>query len=614
MNYFKRILSFVKPYKKRFIYATMFNILYAIFNILAVMSFLPVLSILFNPDKKVEKPVYDGISSTFGYLKNSFYVEIANYINEEGAVNALLIICIIVLILFFFKNLFYFLGSYQMAYLSNGTVKDMRDNLYRKIISLPIGYFTEQRKGDLMSRMTSDIQIVEGSFISSFGGIVREPLTIIIVLLMMFAMSYKLTLFVFITLPLSGLIISWSTKKLKSKALQSQQESGTYLSLLEETIAGLKVVKGFTSENRFFRKFSNSTKRQENLNIQVTHRQKLASPLSEFLGVLTVLAILLYGGSLVLSNNTKTLSDFDPESFIMYIGLFYSILQPTKAIAGIFTNIRKGDASAKRLYDILDEANPILNIENPIDKESFTTGISFKNISFKYEDDYVLKDFSLEIPKGKMVALVGQSGSGKSTIANLLMRFYDVNQGEVLIDNDNIKNVSKESLRSLIGIVTQDALLFNDSIENNLKVGNPNATEEEIIAATKVANALEFIENSSKGFETNIADSASNFSGGQKQRLSIARAVLKNPPIMILDEATSALDTESEKIVQSALENMMQNRTSVVIAHRLSTIQKADLIVVMREGRIVEQGKHEDLLAAKGEYAKLVELQSFDRI
>lgn len=606
MNYFRRILSFVSPYKGNFIYATIFNILYAFFNILSVMSFLPVLSILFKEGQTVNKPVYTGLRSSFDYLKDSFYYEITQYSIEHGVMKTLTLICGIVLILFFFKNIFYFLGSYQMAFLSNGSIRDMRNYLYKKIIHLPVSYFTEQKKGDLISRMTSDVQVIENAFISSFGAIIREPLIIIITLIMMFAMSYKLTLFVFIMLPISGFIISFLSKKLKSKSLKSQQESGNYLSLLEETITGLKAVKGFTAENFFYNKFFSFTKKQTNLNIQVTHRVKLASPLSEFLGVLTVIGILLYGGNLVLSNN----SSLDGSTFFGYIALFYSILQPAKGISGIITNVHKGNASAKRIYEIIDEENPIIDKDNAIEKVSFDSSIKFNNISFKYNDKYILRDFTLEIPKGKMVALVGQSGSGKSTLANLLMRFNDVNKGEILVDNQNIKNITKNSLRSLIGIVTQDALLFNDSVINNLKIGNPNANQEDIIEATKIANALDFIENSSKGFNTNIADSANNFSGGQKQRLSIARAVLKNSPIMILDEATSALDTESEKIVQSALENMMKNRTSLVIAHRLSTIQNADIIVVMKEGKIIEQGKHKELIEKQGEYAKLVQLQT----
>ena len=608
MKYFKKILVFGKPYINRAWLTTLFNIFYAIFNILTVLSFIPVLSILFETDEKKEfvKPVYTGFSSSFDYLKDSFYYEINQYIAQGNKIEALAIICVICLVLFFLKNLFRFLASYQMAFLTNGIVRDIRDSIYKKIVELPISYFSEKRKGDLISRMTADVQAVETSFLSSLEAVVREPLSIVIILIMMFLMSPELTFFVFIMLPVSGLIISFIGNKLKAKSLKAQQESGRFLSFIEETLTGLRVIKGFNSEKIIQRKFNNSTNEFAKLITSVTHRQKLASPTSEFLGALTIIGILWFGGNLVLSKE----STLDGATFFGYIGLFYSVLQPAKAISTAVANIKKGDASAQRVLEILETENNIIDKPNAINKTNFEGEIEFKNISFKYKDDYVLKNFSLKVPKGETVALVGQSGSGKSTLANLVTRFYDVNEGEVLIDGKNIKDLTKYSLRELMGIVTQDSILFNDSVANNIKLGKEKATEKEVLAASKIANAHEFIKDLPEKYETNIGDSGNMLSGGQKQRLSIARAVLKNPPIMILDEATSALDTESEQLVQVALEKMMEHRTSLVIAHRLSTIQKADTIVVLKKGVIIEQGKHEELLAKKGEYYKLVTMQS----
>jgi subfamily B ATP-binding cassette protein MsbA len=608
MKYFKKILAFGKPYINRVWLTTIFNIFYAIFNILTVLSFIPVLGILFETNEKKEyvKPVYKGFTNSFDYLKDSFYYEINLYIEQGNKIDALAIICVICLVLFFLKNLFRFLASYQMAFLTNGIVRDVRDRIYKKIVELPISYFSEKRKGDLISRMTADVQAVETSFLSSLEAVVREPLTIIIILIMMFLMSPELTFFVFIMLPVSGLIISLIGNKLKAKSMKAQHESGQFLSFIEETLSGLRVIKGFNSEKILQRKFNESTNRFAKLITSVTQRQKLASPASEFLGALTIIGILWFGGNLVLSKE----SNLDGATFFGYIGLFYSVLQPAKAISTAVTNIKKGDASAQRVLEILETENDIIDKPDALNKKTFNSEIVFKNISFKYKDEYVLKDFSLTIPKGHTVALVGQSGSGKSTLANLITRFYDVNEGEILIDNTNIKDITKFSLRELMGIVTQDSILFNDTIGNNIKLGKEHATEEEVIAASKIANAHEFIKDMSATYDSNIGDSGNMLSGGQKQRLSIARAVLKNPPIMVLDEATSALDTESEQLVQSALEKMMQHRTSLVIAHRLSTIQKADSIVVLKKGIIIEQGKHDELLAKKGEYYKLVTMQS----
>ena len=461
------------------------------------------------------------------------------------------------------------------------------------------------RKGDVIARITSDVLEIQHSFLSVLELIVREPLTILFTMLIMFGISGKLTLFVFIFIPIAGSIISWIGKSLKKKSDNVQKEQGQFLSIVDETLGGLRVLKAFNAESKFYETFSSSTKRFFDFSNTLLNRQNLASPSGEFLGILVIGVLLWFGGKMVVVEET-----LDAASFIAYMALSYNILTPAKSMSKASFGVKKGNAAAERVLEILETKNPISEIENAINKTDFNSEIELKNISFKYEDDYVLKNFNLKVPKGHSVALVGQSGSGKSTIANLATRFYDVNDGEICVDNINIKDMTKKSLRDLIGLVTQDSILFNDTVKNNIGLGKENATEDEIVAAAKIANAHEFISELPDGYNTNIGDSGNKLSGGQKQRLSIARAVLKNPPIMILDEATSALDTESERLVQDALEKMMLNRTSIVIAHRLSTIQNANTIVVLQKGEIVEQGSHEELLEKNGTYKKLVTMQS----
>jgi len=494
---------------------------------------------------------------------------------------------------------------YSITFLRNGVLKDLRNALYNKTLTLPISYYSEKRKGDTIARITSDVLEIQHSFLSILELIVREPLTIIFTILAMLVISPKLTLFVFIFIPVSGILISLIGKSLKRKSDKVQKEQGLFLSTLEETLGGLKIIKGFTAEKIFNNKFKESTNRFYKFSNTLINRQNLASPTSEFLGIAVIGILLWYGGQMVLLDKS-----LNAGLFITYMGLAYQILTPAKAISQASYSVKKGNAAAERVLEILETESNIVDLPNAIKKTEFNTDINIKNISFKYQDDWVLNDFSLKVPKGHTVALVGQSGSGKSTIANLITRFYDVNKGSINIDSDNIKTITQNSLRKLLGLVTQDSILFNDTVKGNLLIGNKNASDEEIIDALKIANAWEFVELLPKGIESNIGDSGNKLSGGQKQRLSIARAVLKNPPIMILDEATSALDSESEQLVQNALENMMKNRTSIVIAHRLSTIQKANNIVVLSKGKIVEQGKHQELLEKKGVYFNLVKMQS----
>ncbi len=608
MNQFFNILKYAKPYKSYAIGHIISNILYALFGALSFIALIPMLDVLFKEDsvKIVKEPVYQGISHLNNYYKDFMAYQINLYAQDDKA-KALLFIISFIIILFLLKNLFSYLAYYFMVFLRNGVVRDLRNAVYKKTVDLPLSYFSEQKKGDIMSRVTNDVATLQYSMLPVLELIFREPLSIIFTVIMMLIISAKLTLFVFIFIPLSGVIISRIGKSLKRKSDRVQKEQGAILSILEETLTGLRIIKGFNAEEKFNNKFEESSTRFYNFSNKLLNRQNLASPTSEILGIIVISILLWYGGQLVLVEKS-----LDGASFMAYIGLAYNILVPAKAISRGLYNIKQGNAAAERIQEIIDTPNPLKDKENAIIKNGFESEIVFDNISFKYENEYVLKDFSLTIPKGKTVALVGQSGSGKSTIANLITRFYDVNKGSILIDGIDIRNLTTSSLRSQLGIVTQDAILFNDSIKNNLKIGKENATDEEVIESLKIANAWEFVKDLPNSIETNIGDSGNKLSGGQKQRLSIARAVLKSPPIMVLDEATSALDTESERLVQVALENMMKNRTSIVIAHRLSTIQNADEIVVLNKGEIVEKGKHTELIAKKGIYKKLVDMQSFE--
>ena len=608
MKYIKKIFPFVLPYKKYAFLNIFANIFYALFSTLSMVALIPMLKVMFGEGKPItETPKFEGLLHLGDFFNNYSNYYITTTSAEKGEVYTLTIIVILIISLFLLKNLFNYMGLFFIAYLRNGVLKDLRDKLYKKIVELPISFYSEKRKGDIIARMTSDVQEVQNSFLAVLELIVKEPLTIIFTIIMMVIISPKLTLFVFIFIPVSGYIISLIGKQLKKKSDRVQRENGHILSNLEETLTGLKIIKAFNAENRFTKFFQQSTQRHYKFSNDLMHRKNLASPVSEFLGIIVIAILLLYGGRMVILEGS-----LDGASFIAYMGLAYNILTPAKAISKASYEVKKGNAAAERVLSVLETKNPIRDKENAIVKDSFESGISINNISFKYDDYDVLKNFSIEVPKGKTIALVGQSGSGKSTIANLVTRFYDIERGEILIDGTNIKDISKESLRNLMGMVTQDAILFNETIKNNILIAKEDATDKEIIDALKIANAWEFVSELPKGIETNIGDSGNKLSGGQKQRLSIARAVLKNPPIMILDEATSALDTESEKLVQKALENMMKNRTSIVIAHRLSTIQNADNIIVMQRGEIVEQGKHNELLALNGTYKNLVEMQSFE--
>ncbi|MFY7669881.1 ABC transporter ATP-binding protein [Tenacibaculum sp. MEBiC06402] len=608
MEYFKKILKYANPYKRFAFLNIFFNIFYAFFSALSFIVLMPLINVLFRDDKseRITKPVYEGFSSLNSYVNQSleYYTD---QLVQENAYKALLLVIALIVITTILKNLFSYLAFYFITFLKNGVLKDLRNDLYNKTISLPISYYSEKRKGDTMARIGNDVIEVHYSFLSILELIFRDPLMIFISIGIMLLFSVKLTIFIFIFIPIAGFIINVIGKNIKKTSDKVQKEQGVFLSILDETLGGLKVIKAFNAEHIFNEKFQKSTSRFEKLMNKVMIKTQLANPVSEILGVTVFCILIWFGGQIVLID--KTIAG---GTLIGFLGLAYNIITPAKSISKASYTIKKGNAAAERILQILETDDELKDAPNAKSKLTFDHDIEFKNVWFKYQDDYVLEDFSLKIPKGKSVALVGQSGSGKSTLANLITRFYDVTKGEILIDGENIKNLTKKSLLNLMGIVTQDSILFNDSIKENIKIGDQNATDEEILKASEIANAYEFIKDQPEQFETNIGDSGNKLSGGQKQRLSIARAVLKNPPIMILDEATSALDTESEKLVQSALENMMQNRTSIVIAHRLSTIQNADNIVVLHKGKIVEQGKHDELLSKKGEYFKLVTMQNID--
>lgn len=599
-----RLLKYIKKYKGYVSLNILSNILMALFTAVSIPAVIPFLQILFDEAPKVyEKPTVGSIEELVEYCKYYF----TSSMETNGKETTLIYMCVIIIVLYFLINLFRYTSLFVMAPVRNGIVKDLRSQLFSKMLLMPMSYFSEERKGDLLSRITADVQEIESSILNVLQALFREPIIIVFCLGIMIYISPGLTLFVLGLIVFTAVFIGRIGKSLKKKSAKAQGKLGDLISIIEESLSGMRIIQGFTAESYQRGRFDQENNSYKKLLTKVIRRRDLSSPLSEFLGIMIVAVLLWYASRRVFQN------ELDPATLFGYLLAFFYILNPAKSFSKAFFNVQKGVAALERVEEVLDAEISIKEKKKPVSIQHFQSKIEYRQVSFKYDNDdqQVLKNINIEIPKGKVIALVGPSGAGKTTIADLLPRFYDVNEGGIFLDNVNIKDYRLKELRSLMGIVSQEAILFNDTIYNNIRFGIESATETDIINAAKVANAHEFIVKTEQGYQTNIGDRGSKLSGGQRQRLTIARAILKNPDILILDEATSALDSESEQLVQNALNKLMQNRTAIVIAHRLSTIQYADEIIVLENGEIIERGNHEELIAQKGAYEKLVAMQAF---
>ena len=605
------IRRFVPPYKRYVIWVFILNLLSTIFSLFSFATIIPILQILFGMQIKshlfMDWCQYTSMCEWVDSTTNNLFFYIEQMIVVSGAATTLLYLGLFLVIMTVLKTGTTYLASSSLVPVRTGVLRDLRNQIYAKIIDLPIGYFSEERKGDIMSRMTSDVGEIEASIMSSLETIFKNPIMIVIYMIVLFSLSWQLTLFVLLLLPFSGFLIGKIGRSLKRRSLSGQEQTGELLSQIEETLGGLRVVKAFTAEEKLKARFAGLNDRIRRTFNRINRRYLLAHPISELLGTVVVAILLWYGGTLILKGE----GSISAPEFIYYLVIFYSIIPPSKDLSRAMYSVQKGMASLQRVDEILKAENPLKAQKNAVKIDEFTSRIEFNHVWFKYREDWILQDINLTCGKGKTVALVGQSGSGKSTMVDLIPRFYDVNEGAISVDGTDIRNLDLQMLRELMGNVNQEAILFNDSFFNNITFGVESATMDEVIAAAKIANAHDFIMATEEGYQTNVGDRGCRLSGGQRQRISIARAILKNPPILILDEATSALDTESEKLVQNALESLMQNRTTIVIAHRLSTIKKADEICVLHEGKIVERGKHEELLSLNGYYKRLCDMQSF---
>jgi ATP-binding cassette, subfamily B, bacterial MsbA len=604
-EFFKILKRFIPPYKERLILNFLFNLLSALFTVFSMVLLSPILEILFGMSEDVNE--FLPWAANLDIIKNNLYYYVTLFKQANGPGLTLLFVGIFVIIATMLKVGFAYLGAFQAVYIRNGVVRDMREQIYSKMLKLALPFFSEERKGDIIARITGDVAEVENSIMSSLDMFLKNPVIIVVLLISMLIMSPSMTLFIFIVLPIAGFVIGRVGKTLKKVSREGQDKMGVILTVVEETLGGLRIIKAFNAEKKMNSRFNTEINDYRRIMNRLMRRRELAHPLSELLGTIVIIIVVWYGGSLILDQN----SELSGPEFIIYLGIFYQIINPAKAFTTALYSIQKGLASMDRIDKILLADVTIKEAPNAKPVSTLKNSIEYRNINFAYDEKVVLKNVSLTIEKGKTIALVGQSGSGKTTFVDLLPRFYDVIGGQIMIDGIDLRYLKLHDLRDLMGNVNQDAILFNDSIYNNIAFGVEKASMPEVITAAKVANAHDFIIETEHGYDTVIGDRGSKLSGGQRQRLSIARAILKNPPILILDEATSALDTESERLVQEALENLMKNRTSLVIAHRLSTVRNADLICVFHEGEIVERGTHNELIEIDGRYKRLHSLQMF---